>query len=191
MLKNSTSYLDILTRHRRALHMIPEAAFAEEKTTQYICDVLDSINVPYTKVLPTAVVAKIDVGADKTFAFRADIDALPVIENTGRDFSSTHEGFMHACGHDAHAAVLLTFAQYLSEHKDILKKNAALIFQPAEEGMGGSIKMIDAGALNVMGADEVYSFHVSPLYPKGKIYVSKGAAMSCDLAFDITVRGKS
>lgn len=172
--------------------MIPEASFKEEKTSQYICDVLNTLKVPYKRLLPTGVVARIDVSKDaKTLAFRADIDALPVEENTGRSFKSKHSGFMHACGHDAHTATLLTFAQYLTEHISSLKYNVSLIFQPAEEGYGGSLEMIKAGALDYAGADEIYSFHVSPLYQAGHIYLSLGPATSCDLAFDIILRGKS
>ncbi|MBQ3378328.1 MAG: amidohydrolase [Synergistes sp.] len=192
MTENSQKYLDILTKHRRYLHTIPEASFKEEKTCEYICKTLDALGIPYERLLDTGVLAhiKVDEKLD-TFAFRADMDALPVLEDTGREFSSKHEGFMHACGHDAHMAVLLTFAEFLSANRSRLRANAALIFQPAEEGYGGSLKMIDAGVLEKAGASEIYSFHVSPLYPKGKVYISLGSATACDLAFDVRVHGKA
>ena len=192
MIKNAAEYIKPLTAHRRALHMIPEASFKEEKTAQYICDVLDMLKVPYKRLLPTGIVAQVNAKHNaRTLAFRADIDALPVEENTGRSFKSKHPGFMHACGHDAHTATLLTFAQYLSENSNSISYNAALIFQPAEEGYGGSLEMIKAGVLEYTAAHEIYSFHVSPIYPTGRIYISHGPATSCDLAFDIIVRGKT
>ncbi|MBQ4249270.1 MAG: amidohydrolase [Clostridia bacterium] len=192
MIKNALPWLDTLTRHRRFLHTIPEPSFKEKKTCAYIRKTLDALGIPYERVLDTGVLAHITADPTyETLAFRADMDALPVFEKTGREFSSTHEGFMHACGHDGHMAVLLSFAEFLWKNKDRLRRNAALIFQPAEEGYGGALRMLEAGVLEKAGASQVYSFHVSPLYPKGKVYISEGSATACDLAFDIHISGKA
>ncbi|MBR2743083.1 MAG: amidohydrolase [Clostridia bacterium] len=192
MNENSQKYLDLLTRHRRYLHTIPEAAYKETETCAYIEKTLDELGVPHERILDTGILAHITADESlPTLAFRADMDALPFTENTGRDFASKNPGFMHACGHDAHMAVLLTFAKFLCDSRGRLKANAALIFQPAEEGYGGALRMIDAGVIEKTCASEIYSFHVAPFFPAGKVYITPGPATSCDLAFDVVVRGKS
>ena len=132
---------------RRALHRIPEKGFAEFKTQQLIMDTLDEIGVPYTTER-TWVIGLIE-GAlpGETVALRADIDALPLDEPEGLSFRSEHPGMMHACGHDAHAAILLGAAKILTGMKDQLHGKVKLLFQPAEESEGGAAPMVAAGAM--------------------------------------------
>ena len=175
---------------RRALHRIPEPGFAEFKTQQLIMRTLDALGISY-KAERTWVIGLIEGAHDgPTIALRADIDALPVTEPEG-DFSSTHPGFMHACGHDAHTAMLLGAARILSDMKDELHGNVKLLFQPAEESEGGAQPMIAAGALKDPDVFRVYGIHIQPYMPTGMIETRAGALNASTDTLHITVRGKS
>jgi amidohydrolase len=178
---------------RRDLHRIPELGFEEYKTSSYILSFLDKLNADVIeKVAGTGAIAYYK-GSEgrKTLAFRADMDGLPVIEKTDAQYSSLHEGKMHACGHDGHSAILLGLAKYLSMNKSTIKDNILLIFQPAEEGPGGAEVIIKEEILKKYNVDSIYGLHLYPDIPQGKIGIKAGPLMAQTGEFDIVVKGKS
>ncbi len=176
---------------RRALHRVPEKGFAEFKTQKIITDALDEIGVPYTTER-TWVIGLIE-GAlpGQTVALRADIDALPLDEPEGLSFRSEHPGMMHACGHDAHTAILLGAAKVLTGMKDSLHGRVKLLFQPAEETDGGAAPMVEAGAMENPHVDRVYGLHVMPRLPVGVIETRPGTLNASTDTVLLTVRGKA
>lgn len=178
---------------RRALHQIPEQGNEEFKTHDFLVDYLSRLPGFEVKTLiTTGVKATLRVpGAQRTIAFRSDIDALAISERTGLPFASKHPGCMHACGHDGHMTCLLTFASLLSAQRDLLEVNVVLIFQPAEESIGGARRMIEAGAFADPKVDEVYGLHLMPDIPQGKIGLSEGPVMAGTTEFDLVIRGRS
>jgi amidohydrolase len=139
---------------RRALHRVPEDGFSEFKTQALLMEKLMSIDIPF-ETERTWIVADIHGGhPGPTVALRADMDALPVTEPQGCPFRSEHEGWMHACGHDMHMAIQLGTARLLNAMREDLRGNVRLLFQPAEETVGGALPMVEAGVLK--GADAVY-----------------------------------
>ena len=169
-----------LRQMRRNLHKIPELGLKEYKTSAYIREKLTSFGITELETwLETGVVAVIrGKGKGQAVAFRADMDALPVTEQTGCDFTSEHVGCMHACGHDGHVTVLLGFAKYLQEHKDELKNDVVLIFQPAEEGPGGAQLLVDAGLFEKHPVRCIIGCHIFPQVPQGKVACRKGAVIT-------------
>jgi amidohydrolase len=187
------SILEELAGHRRALHAMPENGLHEFKTSQFVYDALlklapDKLERLAGTGIKAVIYAK---KPERTTAFRADMDALPVTEDTGLPFASRHEGFMHACGHDAHMAALLATAALVSRHRDELKENAVFLFQPAEEGDLGAVKMIEDGALEEPHVDRIFGFHVYPGLPEGKLAVREGPLMARATGLNITIKGKS
>ncbi len=179
-----------LKRFRRDLHQIPETAFEEFKTHDYLVNVLKGLGFETKTYLETDVIVYIDQGASQTIAFRSDIDALPQDELTGIDFKSTHPGKMHACGHDGHMAMLLEFAHYLKEHMDELTVNVLLIFQPAEEKIGGAKKLIEAGLFNDHPTDHIFGIHVYPYIDEGIIASRPGFLMAQANELTVSFKGK-
>ncbi|HEY8444090.1 MAG TPA: M20 family metallopeptidase [Clostridia bacterium] len=179
--------LDYLIFARRSLHKIPELYHQEFLTQKFITEQLDSFNIKY-KTIKTGVIADIE-GCDKKtrLAFRADMDALPIKEQNQVDYKSTHEGVMHACGHDGHTAMLLGLAKYLSQNKPAV--NVRLIFQPAEESEGGAEMLIENGALK--DVDAIFGLHLSPEYPLGVIATDAGAIFAGVCDFHIIFEGIS
>ena len=184
--------LQELIKMRRELHQIPGAGLQEYKTAQYIRKKLDDWGVKYENWLETAVVAIFgEEGERETIAFRADIDGLPVTE-TPKEYASLHHGWMHACGHDGHMAILLGFAKYLSEHPACFAdRRIILIFQPAEEGPGGARLLIEAGLLERFCVKKIIGCHIFPQVPQGKIACRKGAMMARNGEVDLIIRGRS
>lgn len=177
---------------RRMLHRIPETQFNEFKTSGYICSVLDTLGIPYKKGYAggTGIVAEIHgEGEGKCVALRADIDALPIKEETNLPFASEHEGFMHACGHDAHMAIALYTAFILNELKASFKGLVKILFQPAEEGDGGAEIMIEEGVLEDPKVDVCIGGHVMSEYETGTIVYKKGSLMSSPDNFEVVIRG--
>lgn len=177
---------------RRMLHRIPETQFDEYKTAGYICSVLDTLSIPYKKGYGggTGIVATVTgSGEGKCVALRADIDALPIKEETNLPFASEHEGFMHACGHDAHMAIALYTAFILNELKDSFKGSVKFLFQPAEEGDGGAEIMIEEGVLENPRVDVCIGGHVMSEYETGKIIYKKGSLMSSPDNFEAVIKG--
>lgn len=182
-----------LRQIRRDLHKIPELGLKEYKTSAYIREKLEGFGITELETwLETGVVAVIrGKGKKEAVAFRADMDALPVTEQTGCDFTSEHVGCMHACGHDGHVTVLLGFAKYLQEHKDELENDVVLIFQPAEEGPGGAQLLVDAGLFEKHPVRCIIGCHIFPQVHQGKVACRKGAMMARNGEVDVHIYGES
>lgn len=173
---------------RHQLHRIPERGWEEYKTHALIQKTLDTIGIPHAGER-TWVIATIDGGRPGgTVAIRADIDALPIEENTGLPFSSGHPGMMHACGHDTHTAMLLGAAKLLWGLRDEIPGTVRLLFQPAEETTGGAEAMIEAGAMD--GVDAVYALHIASQAPAGRVQTKAGPMYAATDEFFIDVLGK-
>ena len=178
---------------RRALHQMPELGNDLPETSTYVQERLKEMEIPFvTMVNGSGIFATITGGAPgKTVAFRADMDALPLIEDAPVDFKSTN-GKMHACGHDAHTAILLGTAKILNDIKANLKGTVKLIFQPGEESPGGAKPMIAEGCLD--GVDAIFGHHIGTLFSditeSGKVVVSHGNAMACRDDFKMKIIGR-
>lgn len=138
----------------------------------------------------SSICAFFDFGREETLAFRADMDALPISEHTGLDFTSRHPGFMHACGHDGHMAILLGFAQWVAEQNE-LPHNILLIFQPAEETVGGAKSICDSGILERFRVKAVFGLHLWPDLPTGRVSTRPGGMMCRTSEVTLKVTGKS
>lgn len=172
------------------LHRIPEKSFCEFKTCEYIRAQLDKFNIEYENILETGTAAIIHGNSEgRTILLRADIDALPIEEESGVDYMSKHHGYMHACGHDVHATCLLGAAKILNSMKDKLAGNVKLIFQPGEEDDGGALPMIEAGILENPKVDAAFALHVEPLERCGNIQYRNGAVMASPDDFEIVIHG--
>lgn len=184
-----------LIRWRQALHRIPEEGDHEHATQAYLLrqltamrpDVLTSIGGTGLKCVFEA------RGAKRALAFRADMDALPIAEETGLPFASEHPGWMHACGHDGHMTALLGLAACCAALRaaDKLPCHVVLLFQPAEETTGGAQKLIEQGALDDPYVSEVFGLHLMPDVPLGRYACCEGAMMASDYEFDIELLGRS
>jgi amidohydrolase len=174
---------------RRDLHRYPELSWHETRTSGVICRVLDRLEIPYqVDVVGTGVIADIPGTAHlPRIVLRADIDALPIQEETGLEFASTHDGVMHACGHDGHTAMLLGAAELLCQDKT-LPTPVRLIFQPAEEKGEGALAMIEAGVLD--GAAMIFGGHLDRHYQAGTIIVSEGPVNASSDTFRIQIVGQ-
>jgi len=176
---------------RHALHAIPEIAFQEHKTAQFIEQKLISFGLKiYPRMAGTGVIASLTAGKNKkAIALRADMDALPILEKNGFDYCSTHRGKMHACGHDGHSSMLLAAAQYLAQQKNF-NGTVYFIFQPAEENEGGGKKLVEEGLFKKYPVDAVYGMHNWPGLEVGKFAIRNGPVMAAYDVFDITITGK-
>ncbi|MEM7525009.1 MAG: amidohydrolase, partial [Pseudomonadota bacterium] len=190
LIERIQSYAEDLTAIRRDLHEHPELGFEEVRTAGVVADTLRSWGVQTTTGIgKTGVVGVIEGDRPgRTIGLRADMDALPIHEQTNLPYASKNPGVMHACGHDGHTTMLLGAARYLAETRDFAGK-AVLIFQPAEEGLGGARAMIADGLFERFPVDEVYGLHNSPYHEPGEIGVKPGAAMAGANFFDVKVRG--
>lgn len=184
---------DYIVGLRRDLHRIPETGTDLPKTQAYICAELDRLGVSYTKNKgDSGIIGEIKGGKPgKTVLLRADIDALPIHEETGLPFASEHEGRMHACGHDTHAAMLIGALKVLNEHREALSGNVKFVFQTAEEISKGSQIAIKEGVMD--GVDAVFGIHIGsilgPSLPSGTISVVPGCCMASFDRFVLTVKG--
>ncbi|MBX5455217.1 MAG: amidohydrolase, partial [Acidobacteriia bacterium] len=178
---------------RRDIHAHPELAFEEERTAGVVARELERLGIPcQTGVGRTGVVGLIEGGRPgPVLAIRADMDALPIEERTGLPFASTRPGLMHACGHDVHTVTLLGVAAVLKELAPQLAGVVKLVFQPAEEILGGAKEMIAAGVMEAPHVDMALGFHNIPTIPCGRFAYVPGAAMAAADAFDLTVHGRS
>lgn len=177
---------------RRHIHQNPEVSFEEANTSDYVAGVLDSFeNIEVIRPTDTSVLGILE-GArpGRTVAFRADMDALPVQEETGLSFASQVPGVMHACGHDTHTAMLLGTAATFSKLQDKLKGNVYFLFQHAEEQHpGGARDIIETGVLEPV--DAFFGMHVLPNYPVGHVGIlPDGAASTASDSFALTIQGK-
>jgi len=182
---------------RRDFHMHPELGFTEIRTGGIVAKELEALGIEVTKgVGKTGVVGLLE-GAKPgpTILLRFDMDALPITEDTGAEYSSTNPGVMHACGHDGHTAIGLTVAKILNEHKNELKGNIKFCFQPSEEGtngeeVGGALMMMRDGVLESPKVEKTLSLHVWNDKPVGWIHVAKGPVMAGAELFTIKLTGK-
>ena len=182
-----------LIQHRRRLHMYPELGFEVYATRDYVLSCLESYGYDEIRVLAGTGIKAVMKGQDEgmTLAFRADMDALPLQEETGVDFASVNCGKMHACGHDGHTAILLGLAEWLNFHRKELNGNIVLIFQPAEETVGGALPMIKEGVLESPKVDAIFGFHLLPDIPQGKIGLMAGPVMAQTCEFTVEITGRS
>lgn len=181
---------DELIEIRHTLHKTPETDFVEFKTSAFIQSKLREYGIPFEIKATTGIAALIKGGRPgKTVLLRADIDGLPIKEESGVDFKSEHEGYMHACGHDIHATCLLGAAKILNEIKNDISGNIKLIFQPAEEGAGGALPMIEEGIMENPHIDGAFAMHVEPLESTGNIQIKDGSIMASPDDFEIIVHG--
>ena len=184
------SQLDWQREVYKDLHRDPEVSFDEHKTADRIAAELEGLGLEVTRISATGLVAVIDNGTGPTVLARADIDALPVTEDTGLDFASEVDGVMHACGHDMHAAAMLGAVRLLKENQDAWSGTYIALFQPAEENAAGAKAMIDDGLTDkVPTPDVALAQHVMPL-PAGKIFTAAGPVMSAGDSVKITVFGR-
>ena len=176
---------------RHDLHMHPEIGFEEHRTSGMIARTLTGLGYEvHRNVGKTGVVGRLAVGDSKrTIGLRADMDALPIEEVNQFNHRSTVKGRMHACGHDGHVASLLGAARYLSETRRF-DGVVNLIFQPAEEGVGGARAMLADGLFERFPCDAVFGFHNEPMLPVGKFAIRPGAMLAGGVFFDIVVKGK-
>jgi amidohydrolase len=182
---------DFIIRVRRELHQIPEPAYTEEKTSSHVAAYLRGQGLGVqTGIAKYGVVGLMETGKPgPTLMIRADMDALPIEEQTGLAFASTHEGTMHACGHDAHMAMAIGAAVVLGRIKDRLCGNIKFVFQPAEEGPGGAKPMIEAGVMEQPNVDYAFGCHLWPGSPEGTLAVKAGPIMAAMDRFDIRIIG--
>ncbi len=183
---------DELAGWRRSLHERPELGFEEVETSRFVAERLRSFGVDevHTGIAKTGVVGVVrGRGAGGTIGLRADMDALPMSEETGRPWASRARGKMHACGHDGHTTMLLGAARYLAETRNF-DGTVYLIFQPAEEGGGGARVMLNEGLFERFPADQVYGLHNWPWLPTGSFAMRAGPAMAAADHFEIEIIGQ-
>lgn len=190
--------LEDIVRYREHLHRYPELSQQEYKTAEWIQSELTHIGCEATRIGETGVVGVVRNGEGPVIAYRADMDGLPVKEESGLPFSSNETAqfqgnevpVMHACGHDVHMAVALGIAQKLVQQRDSWRGTVVLIFQPAEEDATGAKQMVEDGLWRIVPKpDVIFGMHVMP-YEAGRIYVPIGAAMSMGDSWSIRIKGR-
>src|ERR1700692_599504 len=184
---------DEITAWRRDMHAYPELQYDVQQTAASVAEKLKSFGCD--AVVPgigrTGVVGVIrgSKPGNKVVGMRADMDALPLEEETGLPYKSTAPGKMHACGHDGHTAMLLGAAKYLAETRNFAG-TAVVIFQPAEEGGGGGLAMVKDGLITRFGIEEVYGMHNFPGLPLGQVAIRSGPIMAAADYVDIAIEGR-
>lgn len=184
---------DEIVNWRRNLHQIPEIGLELPRTAAYVAKELDEIGVDYkSNIAGSGILGFIEgVEEGKTILLRADMDALPIEEDTGLPFASTN-GNMHACGHDAHTAMLLGATKILNKYKDKIKGNVKILFQPGEEGPGGAKPMIEEGVMDNPKVHAALGLHIGGIFEEvntGQVGISYGRTMACLDSFNIKIIG--
>lgn len=175
---------------RRDLHAHPELGFAEKRTAAIVAERLEALGWAVTTGLAgTGIVGTLDNGPGPVTGVRADMDALPMTEASGRDWASRTPGVFHGCGHDGHTTILLALAAHLARTRRFAGR-IVLIFQPAEEGLGGGRVMVEEGLFDRFPCERVYGFHNMPLLPLGTAAVRGGPSMASQDDFRVHFRGK-
>ncbi len=190
LLEQAQALLDWGIKHRRHLHRYPELSCQEQKTSEYCQQILRELGYQITTRWGYGFTADLfNVNANKTIAWRADMDALPAQEKNTHEFVSVYPGKAHLCGHDGHMTIALMAARLLAEQAQPLPTNIRFIFQPSEElPPGGALGMIEQGCLE--GVDEVYGLHNDPGTPVGKVRTRVGALTAAADRFDLIIRGR-
>ncbi len=181
-----------MAKWRQHLHQNPELGRECYKTAEYVSERLKEFGITeiHTGYASSGLVAIIEgMAPGRTIGLRADMDALPITENTGLSYSSVNEGVMHACGHDGHTTMLLGAARYLSETRNFSGR-VALIFQPDEEATGGAKAMVDEGIIEQFQIEEVYALHNIPGRDVGVMYTRSGPIMAGADSFTVEIKGK-
>lgn len=176
---------------RQEFHCHPELGFAEYRTSDRIAALLSGWGIAVTRGLGGTGLVGVLHGnrPGRRIGLRADMDALPMAEQTGLPYASRTPGVFHGCGHDGHMAILIGAARYLAATRDFAG-TAIFIFQPAEEGLGGARAMLADGLFDRFPCDEIYGLHNSPMLPFGRVEVRPGVAQAGAGFFDITIEGK-
>ncbi len=177
---------------RRYLHQRPELGFQEQLTAAFVAQKLQEWGIEHqTEIAKTGIMATIQGHCPgPVLAIRADMDALPIQEENDIPYRSQHDGIMHACGHDGHTAIALGAAYYLSQHRDDFAGTVKIIFQPAEEGLGGAEPMIEAGVLANPDVDAIVGLHLWNVLPLGTVGVRPGPLMAAVECFECTIQGR-
>ncbi len=185
--------IEYVTQLRRDIHQHPELKYEESRTSEIVRQVLENLGYQVqTGIAGTGVVGLLEgKQPGPCIAFRADMDALPILEKTGLSYASKHEGKMHACGHDGHTATLLLAAHWLARHKESLHGTIKLIFQPAEEGGNGAEKMVQEGVLENPKVEAIFGYHNRPGFASNLIFVKPNSAMGGNDTFDVVIKGKA
>ena len=180
-----------LTNWRRMLHAAPELGFEEHKTSAFIADRLRSVGIePRLGIARTGVVGVIEGRpGNRRVGLRADMDALPMDERGQHPWASKVPGRFHGCGHDGHTVMLLAAAEHLAQTRNF-SGTVIVIFQPAEEGLGGGRAMVDEGLFDQFPCDEIYALHNMPLLPVGQASVRNGSALASFDRFNVTITGR-
>ncbi len=181
-----------LVAWRRRLHQKPELGFREVLTAEFVAQKLQEWGISHhTEIAKTGIVATIHgKGSGPVFALRADMDALPIQEENDVPYKSQHPGLMHACGHDGHTTIALGTAYYLSQHSEDFVGTVKIIFQPAEEGLGGAEPMIAEGVLKNPDVDAIVGLHLWNNLPLGTAGVRSGPLMAAVECFEFTLHGR-
>jgi hippurate hydrolase len=181
------------TEWRRELHRNPQTMYEEEFASAFICRKLTEWGIPHERGIAKTGVAATIAGrrnhSGRAVAFRADIDALDITEQSGQPWSSRTPGKMHGCGHDGHTATLLALAHYLQQTRNF-DGIVQLIFQPAEEGGRGAYRMLEEGLLERFPFDEIYGYHNWPMLPRGTFAICEGPMLAAVDMFEIELTGK-
>jgi hippurate hydrolase len=182
---------DAFTALRRDIHQHPEIGFKEFRTSDLVAERLECWGYAVTRGLGgTGVVGQLKRGrGTRKLGLRADMDALPIVEATGLPYASTHAGLMHACGHDGHTAILLAAAEYLATSA-AFDGTLNLIFQPAEESLGGARKMMEDGLFDRFPCDAIFAMHNMPGFTPGQLLLREGATMASSENILVHIDGK-
>lgn len=179
-----------IVEKRRIIHQNPELMYEEFETSKLVQKTLSDLDITFEKdIAITGVVGIVGNGAGPCVALRADMDALPIHEETDIDFKSKIDGKMHACGHDCHTAMLLGAARLLKENEEEINGTIKLIFQPAEEGGAGGKMMRDQGVLQNPKVEQIYALHVAGTMPMGTLASREGTLLAGTSTVKIIVKG--
>lgn len=176
---------------RRELHRIPEIGFKEFKTKEYILSFLKEMDVEIIKIGETGLIIYFNLNKEKTICFRSELDGLPINEESGSEYKSEINGYMHACGHDGHMAILLSLIKDVYNKEIEPTSNLVFLFQPSEEINGGAESILKSNVLDSLNVDEIYALHIWPNLPSGQIYTRMGYLLSKPTEFDISISGIS
>ena len=190
LIDNIVAMEEELRDWRRDIHAHPELGFEEHRTADFVAEKLESFGIPVVRgVGKTGVVGVLKEGNEpRSVGLRADMDALPIHEENGFEHRSKQDGCMHACGHDGHTTMLLAAAKHLADTRNF-RGQVNLIFQPAEEGIGGAIAMIEDGLFEQFPCDQLFGMHNAPGMPVGVFGATEGTVTAAGAFFDIDIQG--